>query len=82
MDDENSNVDRPALKEQIDTGLDKMMSSAWEEVKSDFSYGSFLDKAASSAKLLGKGSLYAGVKMIQNLPAAVEKMKENQSKKG
>lgn len=72
---------RPSFRETLDTNLNKMMNEAWQEVKNDFSHGSTLDKAASTAKLLGKGSIYAGVKMLQNLPATLEKMKENQAKK-
>ena len=67
-------------KTPLDTGLDKMMSEAWEEVKSDFSYGSKLDKVASTAKLLGKGSVFAGVKIFKQLPVTLERMKEQQAK--
>jgi hypothetical protein len=37
-------------------------------------------RAASAAKLVGKGSFYLGVKFIQNLPDALEKLKEKQAK--
>lgn len=62
--------------------LDKMMGDAWKEVKDDFSHGTGMDRAASTAKLVGKGSFYMGVKFIQNLPDAIEKMKEKQARKG
>ncbi|TRO22597.1 hypothetical protein EQ826_20750 [Ectopseudomonas mendocina] len=72
---------RPSFREALDTGLDKMMNEAWQEVKSDFSNGSTLDKVTSSAKWLGKGSFFVGIKAIQNIPAALERMKEEQAKK-
>ncbi|MBK5513707.1 hypothetical protein [Pseudomonas sp. TH15] len=60
--------------------LDNMMGDAWSEVKDDFSHGTGMARAASTAKLLGKGSFYLGVKFIQNLPHALEKIKEKQAK--
>ena len=77
MDEENREViSRPSFNES----LDKMIGDAWCEVKDDFSHGTGMAKAASAAKLVGKGSLYLGVKLIQNLPEAVQKMKEKQGK--
>lgn len=67
---------RPSFNET----LDRMMGDAWKEVKDDFSHGTGMERAASAAKLLGKGSLYVGVKFIQNLPDAIERMKEKQAK--
>lgn len=60
--------------------LDKMIGDAWKEVKGDFSHGTGIDRVASAAKLVGKGSFYLSVKFIQNLPGALEKMKEKQAK--
>ncbi|KIY42130.1 hypothetical protein TZ03_02260 [Pseudomonas sp. 10-1B] len=76
MDDEIQERNRPSFNES----LDKMMGDAWSEVKDDFSHGTGMARAASAAKLVGKGSLYFGVKFIQNLPQAIEKMKEKQAK--
>jgi len=77
MEDEFQEVSsRPSFNES----LDKMMGDAWGEVKDDFSHGTGMAKAASAAKLVGKGSFYLGVKLIQNLPDAVQKMKEKQGK--
>lgn len=76
MDDEIQEERRPSFNES----LDKMMRDAWNEVEEDFSRGTGMDRAASAAKLVGKGSFYLGVKFIQNLPDALEKMKEKQAK--
>jgi len=76
MDDEIEEKNGPSFNES----LDKMMVEAWSEVKDDFSHGTGMDRAASAAKLVGKGSFYLGVKFIQNLPNAIEKMKEKQAK--
>lgn len=77
MDEENREViSRPSFNES----LDKMISDAWGEVRDDFFHGTGMAKAASTAKLVGKGSLYLGVKLIQNLPEAVQKLKEKQGK--
>lgn len=69
---------RPSFNEK----LDKMMGEAWKEVKDDFSHGTGMERAASAAKLVGKGSFYVGVKFIQNLPDAIERMKDKQVKNG
>jgi aspartate/tyrosine/aromatic aminotransferase len=57
------------------------IGKAWNEAKSDFSYGTKTDKAASSAKLVGKTlfntGLYAGklgIKFVKELPHQMEKM--------
>ncbi|OLU30653.1 hypothetical protein [Pseudomonas sp. PA27(2017)] len=76
MDDEIQNRSIPTFNES----LDKMMGEAWNEVKEDFSNGTGIDRAASTAKLVGKGSFYVGVKFIQNLPDAIQRMKEKQGK--
>lgn len=76
MDDEIQEKSRPSFNES----LDKMIGDAWNEVKGDFSYGTGKARAASTAKLFGKGSIYLGVKFIQSLPDALEKMKEKQVK--
>ena len=76
MDDEIQEKSRPSFNES----LDKMMGDAWNEVKDDFSHGTGVARAASAAKLVGKGSFYLGVKFIQNLPDALEKLKEKQAK--
>lgn len=76
MDDEIQEKCRPSF----DESLDNMMGKAWNEVKDDFSHGSGRDRVASTAKLLGKGSLYLGAKFIQKLPETLEKMKEKQGK--
>lgn len=60
-------------KTQFDKALDTMMSEAWDETKSDFSYGSALDKVTSSAKLLGKGAVFAGVKVVKTFPEIAKK---------
>lgn len=56
------------------------MSDAWSETKSDYSFGSALDKVASTAKLLGKGTFFLGVKTVQNLPELAKKAAEIQAK--
>ncbi|RMP84450.1 hypothetical protein [Pseudomonas syringae] len=76
MDDEIQEKSRPSFNES----LDNMMGEAWNEVKGDFSHGTGMARAASTAKLFGKGSLYLGVKLIQSLPETLEKMKEKQTK--
>jgi hypothetical protein len=76
MDDEIQEKSRPSFNES----LDKMMGDAWSEVKDDFSNGTGAARATSAAKLVGKGSFYLGVKFIQKLPDALEKMKEKQAK--
>jgi len=76
MDDEIQEQSRPSFNES----LDKMMGDAWSEVKDEFSHGTGMARAASTAKLLGKGSVWLGVKFIQQLPDAVERMKEKQAK--
>ena len=76
MDDEIQEESIPSFNES----LDKMMGDAWNEAKDDFSHGTGVARAASAAKLVGKGSFYLGVKFIQSLPDALEKMKEKQAK--
>lgn len=76
MDDEIQEKSGPSFNES----LDKMMLDAWGEVKNDYSHGTGMDRAASTAKLVGKGSFYLGVKLIQNLPDVLERMKEKQVK--
>ena len=56
------------------------IEDAWGEVKSDFSYGSNTEKAASTAKLVGKALFNTGVfagklgfQMIKELPHQLEK---------
>ncbi|BCG22101.1 hypothetical protein TUM18999_02920 [Pseudomonas tohonis] len=76
MDDETQEKSGPSFNES----LDKMMVDAWGEVRSNYSHGTGMDRAASTAKLFGKGSFYLGVKLIQSLPDVLEKMKEKQVK--
>lgn len=76
MDDEAQGNSGPSFNER----LDQMMTDAWKEVEGDFSNGSGRDRVASAAKLVGKGTFYLGAKLIQNLPDALERMKEKQSK--
>jgi len=68
-------------KSNFDKSLDKMLSDAWGETKSDFSFGSPLDKITSTAKLLGKGTFFLGVKTVQNLPDIAKRAAEIQAKK-
>lgn len=56
------------------------LKKAWEEVKADYSSGSGKDKAASTAKLLGKSLWNAGLHIVKNAPAQLEKMKEDAEK--
>lgn len=76
MDDEIQEKSRPSFNES----LDDMMGKAWDEVKNEFSHGTGTARVTSTAKLCGKGSFYLGVKFIQSLPDALEKMKEKQAK--
>ncbi len=74
-----SDKDKPSFN----SAMNEMMGEAWGEVKRDFSHGSTLDKTASTAKLIGKGAFFLGVKFVQKLPETVERMnKANQIKKG
>jgi hypothetical protein len=74
MDDQIQEKNRPSFNES----LDEMMGNAWNEVKSEFSHGTVMNRAASTARLCGKGSFYLGIKLIQSLPDALQKMKEKQ----
>jgi len=76
MDDEVENI----LPRSLNETLDNMMGAAWEEVRGDFNSGTNVDRAASTAKFIGKGSLYLGVKFVQNLPSALQRMKEQQNR--
>jgi len=56
------------------------LEEAWGETKSDFSFGSNKDKAASTAKLVGKTLFNTGIfagklgfKIIKELPQQIEK---------
>lgn len=56
------------------------LEEAWDETKSDFSFGSNKDKAAAAAKLVGKTLFNTGIfagklgfKMIKELPQQIEK---------
>lgn len=68
-------------EEGTDRSLYYDLADAWIETKSDFSTGTVADKAASSAKLLGKTIVNTGIfaakisfRVAKELPHTIDKM--------
>lgn len=56
------------------------LGEAFQDVKDEFRFGSAKTKVSSAAKLLGKSLWNVGLGVAKNLPAHIEKNKQNMAK--